>query len=104
MSLKRLKVVSLFVLLALGGCRREDWRTMTVEMPDLTSADEATVVRVLSKYEGVRMSSLFWDESAKMLTLSYDSMKIAQANVRYAIDEKGIRVKFPEKTDEHAGH
>lgn len=77
---------------------------MTVEMPDLTSADEATVVRVLSKYEGVRMSSLFWDESAKMLTLSYDSMKIAQANVRYAIDEKGIRVKFPEKTDEHAGH
>ena len=97
-------VVFLLVLVCFVGCRREDWRTMTVEMPDLTSADEATVVRVLSKYEGVRMSSLFWDESAKTLTLSYDSMKIAQANVRYAIDEKGIRVKFPEKTDEYAGH
>jgi hypothetical protein len=38
------------------------------------------------------------------LTLKYDSMKIAQANIRYAIDEAGIKVKFPVKTDSRAGH
>lgn len=73
-------------------------------MPELKSADQAIVAAVLAKYEGVRTDSFVWDLEAKTLTLSYDSMKIAQANVRYAIDEKGIRVKFPEKTDDHAGY
>ena len=45
-----------------------------------------------------------WDMSAKTLTLKYDSMKIAQANIRYAIDEAGVKVSFPEKTDDRAGH
>ena len=42
--------------------------------------------------------------NAKTLTLRYDSMQIAQANIRYAIDEKGIKVTVPEKTDNRAGH
>ena len=41
---------------------------------------------------------------AKTLTLKYDSMQIAQANIRYAIDEKGVKVAFPEKTDNRAGY
>lgn len=87
-----------------GGCRREDVREMTVSMPNLTEANKATVVAALSKYAGVRKDSYVWDMQAKTLTLKYDSMQIAQANIRYAIDEKGVKVAFPEKTDNRAGY
>lgn len=86
------------------GCRREDVREMTVSMPGLTEANKAKVVEALAKYNGVQKDSYVWDMSAKTLTLKYDSMQIAQANIRYAIDEKGIKVTFPEKTDNRAGH
>ena len=88
----------------LFGCRREDIREMTVSMPNLTEADKAKVVESIAKYNGVIKDSLVWDMSAKTLTLKYDSMQVAQANIRYAIDEKGIKVAFPAKTDERAGH
>lgn len=41
---------------------------------------------------------------AKTLTLRYDSMQLAEANVRYAIDERGVKVAFPEKAGNRAGH
>ena len=95
----------LFVLsVVFSGCRREDVREMTVSMPSLTEAQKATVVAALAKYSGVRKDSYVWDMQAKTLTLKYDSMQIAQANIRYAIDEKGIKVVFPEKKDDRAGH
>ena len=95
----------LLVLLALVcGCRREDVREMTVSMPGLTEADKAKVVEALAKYNGVEKDSYKWDMNAKTLTLRYDSMQIAQANIRYAIDEKGVKVAFPAKTDTRAGH
>ena len=95
---------SLFTFYFLSGCRREDVREMTVSMPNLTEANKATVVAALSKYAGVRKDSYVWDMQAKTLTLKYDSMQIAQANIRYAIDEKGVKVAFPEKTDNRAGY
>ena len=94
----------LFTFSLLPGCRREDVREMTVSMPNLTEANKATVVAALQKYNGIRKDSYVWDMQAKTLTLKYDSMQIAQANIRYAIDEKGVKVKFPEKTDNRAGH
>ena len=84
-------------ILALPGCRRTDVREMTVVMPNLTEADKPRVVEALARYNGIDKSSYHWDFAAKTLTLRYDSMQIAQANVRYAIDEKGIKVDFPKK-------
>ena len=98
--------IALFLsaLALLSGCRREDIREMTVSMPGLTESDKAKVVEALAKYNGVKKDSYVWDMGAKTLTLRYDSMQIAQANIRYAIDEKGVKVAFPEKTDNRAGH
>ena len=79
-------------------------REMTVAMPSLTEADKPKVEAALSRYNGVRKDSYRWDMAAKTLTMSYDSMQVAQANVRYAIDESGVKVAFPEKTDDRAGH
>ena len=97
-------LIPLSLSLLLSGCRREDVREMTVSMPGLTEADKAKVVEALQKYNGIQKDSYVWDMNAKTLTLRYDSMQIAQANVRYAIDEKGVKVAFPEKTDDRAGH
>ena len=102
-------------LLVLGGCRREDIREMTVSLPDLTEANSAKVVDALKVVDpndarrtrylgGVYEDSFRFDYANRTLTLRYDSMKIAQANIRYAIDEKGLKVKFPEKTDDRAGY
>ena len=90
--------------LLVSGCRREDIREMTVSMPGLTETNKASVVEALQKYNGIDKGSYRWDMAAKTLTLRYDSMQIAQANIRYAIDEKGVKVAFPEKTDNRAGH
>ena len=103
LSLSSLIPLTLSLLLACG-CRREDVREMTVSMPGLTEADKPKVVEALAKYNGVRKDSYVWDMKAKTLTLKYDSMQIAQANIRYAIDEKGVKVAFPEKTDGRAGY
>lgn len=101
------KGVSLLVvlfLLFLGGCRRADVREMTVTMPALQEADKAKIVAALARYNGIEKDSYRWDMATKTLTLRYDSMQVAQANIRYAIDEKGVKVAFPEKTDDRAGH
>ncbi len=98
------RIIAITILLAVVGCRRTDVREMTVSMPDLVEADKAKVVAALSKYAGVERDSFRWDMSAKTLTLRYDSMQIAQANIRYAIDEKGVKVAFPEKKGDRAGY
>ncbi|MBO7721924.1 MAG: hypothetical protein J6T01_05925 [Kiritimatiellae bacterium] len=86
------------------GCRREDVREMTVSMPDLAESNKTQIAAALSKYNGIRHDSFVWDMNARTLTLRYDSLQIAQANIRYAIDEIGVKVAFPEKKDDRAGH
>ena len=95
--------LSIFLILS-SGCRREDVREMTVVIPGLAESNKATVVAALSKYAGVQKHSYKWDMQAKTLTLRYDSMQIAQSNIRYAIDEKGIAVSFPSNTTGRAGY
>ena len=100
---------SLILLLAsslalLSGCRREDVREMTVSIPGLAESNKATIVAALAKYNGIQKDSYQWDLKAGTLKLRYDSMQIAQANIRYAIDEKGIAVSFPSNTTGRAGH
>lgn len=102
--MKKTIFLSLVFALALTGCRREDIRTMTVTMPQLTEADVARVEAALRPYGGIDKSSYRWNLANKTLTLSYDSMKIAQSNIRYAIDEKGVKVAFPKKEGNHAGY
>ena len=101
--MKNILILSALVL-SLAGCRRTDVREMTVEMQSLSAADKSKVVEALARFGGVKKDSYQWDVNAKTLTLRYDSMQVAQANIRYAIDEKGVKVVFPKKTDNHAGY
>ena len=87
-----------------AGCRRTDVREFTVVMPGLSETNKAAVVQALSKYAGVDKGSYRWDFKAGTLTLRYDSMSVAQTNIRMAIADKGIKVEFPENTTGRAGH
>ena len=91
-------------LVLLPGCRREDIREMTVTIPGLAESNKATIVAALAKYNGILKDSYQWDLKAGTLTLRYDSMQIAQANIRYAIDERGVAVSFPSNTTGRAGY
>ncbi len=91
-------LVVLMMLAQLMGCRREDIRTMTVQMPHVTAADKPKVEAALAPYGGIQKSSYQWDLNKRTLTLSYDSMQIAQTNIRMAIEEAGVRVTYPQKT------
>ena len=90
--------------LALIGCRRADIRTVTIEIPDLAPANQQQVVAALAKYQGVEKKSFKWDFQAKTVTLDYDSMQVAQTNLRMAIEAKGLKVVYPPNTTGRAGY
>lgn len=102
--MKNLVVVFLLVAL-LAGCRREDVREVTIEIRGLDSANRAKVVEALRPYAGVRHDSYVWDIPAGKVTVKYDSMQVAQTNLRMAIEKMGFKVVYPtKKPDEKAGH
>jgi hypothetical protein len=80
-------------VLTLAGCRREDVREFTLEIPSLNSSNQAVVVEALAKYNGIRKDSYRWDLNAKTLTLEYDSMQIAKENIRQAVEAKNIAIR-----------
>lgn len=102
-----MKRISLFlltvVLLAAVGCRREDIRDFTVTIPDLTETGKTKIVEALAPYAGIQKDSYKWDFAAKTLTLRYDSMQLAQSNIRMAIEGKGFKVEWP-SPQQFAGH
>lgn len=99
----------------LPGCRREDIREFTVEIPGLTAANKEKVVRAffienpsnprLNRYrDGIDVGSFRFDFAKKTLTMKYDSMKIAHTNIRMLIQDQGIEVTFPSNTTGRAGY
>ena len=97
-------IFALTLALALVGCRREDYRRFTVEIPGIDASRTGEVVRALSRYDGIRAEDLKWDLAAKTLKVRYDSMKLAETNVRMAIAELKLEVVFPTNTTGRAGH
>jgi uncharacterized protein (DUF2141 family) len=91
-------------LAILSGCRRADIREVTIEIPDLTAEKKDAVAAAVYRYAGVERDSLQWDFASKTLTLKYDSMQVAQTNLRMAIESKGLKVVHPENKTGRAGH
>ena len=78
------------LLAALAGCRRVDWRDFDVKVPTATAADVAAMRGALAQYEGVDATSIAFDESARVLRLRYDSMKLAKKNIEMTIARLGF--------------
>lgn len=110
---KSFLLIAIASLAALSGCRREDIREFTVQLPSLTEADKQKVVEAFTirsqgrpprVYEGIFTDSFKFDFEKKTLTMKYDSMKIAQTNIRMLIEGKGVEVLFPSNTTGVAGY
>ena len=110
---KLLLLIAIAAAATMSGCRREDVREFTVEMPSLTEADKSKVVDAFTirspgrpphVYEGIFTDSFKFDFGKKTLTMRYDSMKIAQTNIRMLIESKGVEVVFPTNTTGVAGY
>ena len=106
-------LVALLIFALVTGCRREDFRTVTVEIPSLNATNQAQIVDAFlirtpgmpqKVYDGIDVSSFKFDFDRKTLTLKYDSMKIAQTNIRMLIQDQGVKVVFPENTTGRAGY
>jgi hypothetical protein len=89
---------------ALSGCRREDVREFTVEIPGLTQENRQKVVDAFTirkpgqtphVYDGIRPDTFSFDFEKRTLTMKYDSMKIAKTNIRMLIEAAGVEVHFP---------
>lgn len=91
-------------LCMIGGCRRSDVREFTIEIPGLTEENKPLVMQAVTAYGGVDRGSCLFDFTKKTLTLRYDSMKVAQENIRQAIERKGIKVVYPEVKGGYAGY
>jgi hypothetical protein len=102
--MKNLYIAAIIAISLVSGCRREDIRSITVEMTGLTEGRKASIVNTLSKYNGVKIATIKWDTSNTKVSLDYDSMQIAQTNIRMAIEESGVKVKYPIKKDKRAGY
>jgi len=110
----RMMIMAAFAAVAvLSGCRREDIREFTVEIPGLTQENkqkvaEAFIVRkhgqVPHVYDGIRPDTFSFDFEKKTLTMKYDSMKIAKTNIRMLIESAGVEVHFPSNTTGVAGY
>ncbi len=101
------------VVLALAGCRREDIRECTVEIPGLTQENRQKVVDAFTYrkpgqpprvYDGIRTDTFSFDFDKKTLTMKYDSMKIAKTNIRMLVESAGVEVNFPSNTTGVAGY
>lgn len=89
---------------ALSGCRREDVREFTVEIPGLTQENRQKVVDAFTirkpgqtphVCDGIRPDTFAFDFEKRTLTMKYDSMKIAKTNIRMLIEAAGVEVHFP---------
>ena len=100
-------LVVVLALAALVGCRREDWREMTVKVPSLANVDAAAydaatnrIAVALRAYSGVsngfREEYIVWNPTNRAeLAVRFDSLLVAEMNIRKTIEETGCTVEYP---------
>ncbi len=84
---------SLGLLLAAAGCRQHDYRTITIQVPEMR--DEACtqfVGRALLGLPGLEQESVSFDTANGTVTLTYDTLLAADKNAEYLIADAGFAV------------
>ena len=110
--MSRAFVIAAIAMVAVCGCRREDIVEFTIDIPGLTQENKGKIVEAFTVrkneqvhvYDGIRPDSFEFDFAKKTLKMKYDSMKIAQTNIRMLIESAGVEVAFPSNTTGVAGY
>ena len=114
-TMNRLFLLSLCATVALAlGCARTDVRTAVIKTPGITAADlprikQAFVLPAADGLparvcDGVHKDTIVCDPAAETVTIVYDSMKTAQANLRCQLEQAGFKVVHPGQVDGVAGY
>ena len=107
------KLIAVVALVAICGCRREDIVEFTVEVPGLTQENKGKIIEAFTArrngqsphvYDGIKPDTFEFDFEKKTIKMKYDSMKIAQTNIRMLIESAGVEVTFPSNTTGVAGY
>ena len=68
MKISYMMVLAAAVLL-LAGCRREDVREVTLEVPGMNATNDVAIANALGFYEGVDRRTIKFDKAKKTVTL-----------------------------------
>lgn len=89
-----LSLLLLAGLLAAGGCRTKDVRTIVIHAPGVRcNACAERVTRALVALEGVDAKALAVDVAKGTVTVTYDSMLVAIKNLEFAVAAAGYAVE-----------
>lgn len=102
--MKSFLILSVLSLVCLCGCRREDVREYTVEVRNLSEVNVPAIKKAFSRYHGIR--DVHFNPQEAKIDVVYDSMEIAQKNIREAIRtaQVGLVVPEPQPKNGRAGH
>ncbi len=87
----------ILLLLCLGAsvagisCRRQDVRTVLIEIPEMTSEDVARLaLRAAATIPGVKPDECRFDLSRKTVIIKFDSLNSSVKNIEFAIADAGL--------------
>ncbi len=102
--MKPFLILSVLSIALLSGCRREDVREYSVEVRNLTAENTNAIQKAFARYHGIRAARFNLQEAK--IDVTYDSMELAQKNIREAIRtaQAGLIVLEPQPKNGRAGH
>jgi copper chaperone CopZ len=76
---------------ALASCRRNDFRTITIDVPGMKSdARVAIVSNKVRQIQGVQSAPILIDRERRSVTVTYDSLVLSLKNIEATIAEAGF--------------
>jgi copper chaperone CopZ len=88
--MKSLYVILIFSVLIFCGCRIRDERELIIKVPQMQTEQDVVKVRAaLVSLNGVDLQNARFDLPNHTVTVSFDSMVVANKNIEIAIAEAG---------------
>jgi len=94
MNYKTAIMATCLLLMALAsGCRKNDFKTLTIQVPDMKNeACEQVVRRALGAMPGLKPETVRFDLEAGTVTFTYDTLLASDKNAEHMIARAGFRV------------
>jgi copper chaperone CopZ len=84
-------IVSITVGICLLGCRRQDVRTIMIDVPGMETEEHAAIVmRAMKTIPGVDTNSVQLDFARHTVTVRYESLVASLKNIEMAIADAGF--------------
>lgn len=86
-------IIVIGVLLSQAGCRRHDWRTLELDVPEMRNKPAVEhVMQALSRGPGIKPGSAVVDIKNGRIRIEYDSIQAADMNFIHLVRDAGFAV------------